>query len=398
MQLVNHHIRELLGRSYELGASDVLLVAGAPPTMFIGGAWQAMGDMVLSGEEVERVIAPILSDTQTARLHSVRDLDLGYTIEGVGRFRLNVHFQRGTLAVAIRAIPTKVPSFEELALPEQVRGFADYPNGLVLVTGPTGQGKSTTLAALVDHINCTRKAHVVTIEDPVEFSFSHGTCLIEQRQIGDDSPSFASALKHVLRQRPDVILIGEMRDLETISTALTAAETGHLVLASVHTAGTAQTLSRVIDVFPPAQQPYVRTQVAASLKAIVCQTLLRDRMSERLTPATEILLATPAVRRAIRDNETHLIYGMLETGKRLGMHTLEQSLADLVRDGRVAPEDALASAGDPSRLRKLLGIGAACEPGTTPGRFDSGRSDDPSSPTRKHAMAVAPSWIAEEME
>ncbi len=352
-------LADMLARAAQRGASDLLLIGHAAPTIYVKGQWLPLDDRLMSPQDVEACLEPILTEAQRAKLCEARDLDLGFAQEGVGRYRMNVHYQRGMLAAAIRAIPARVPSFEQLGLPPQVLGFADYPNGLVLVTGCTGQGKSTTLAAMIDHMNRTRDGHIITIEDPIEFAFEHGTCLIEQREIGFDSPSFASALRHVLRQRPDVILIGEMRDLETVSTALTAAETGHLVLASLHTASAAQSLARIIDVFPPSQQPQVRTQLAASLQAILCQRLVRDGLNDALTPAAEILVATSAVRRAIRDNETHLIYSMMETGRRLGMITLEQSLADLVRTGRVEPNDAVAAATDPARLEKLIGQTAA---------------------------------------
>jgi twitching motility protein PilT len=373
----------LLSEAASRGASDLLLVAGAAPTIYVFGQWVPLNDTRLTSEDVSMILRPILTEAQQAKLSEQRDLDFGLSLPAIGgqtsegsgsagRYRVNVHYQRGTPAAAFRAIPAKVPPFERLGLPSQILRFGDFPNGLVLVTGCTGQGKSTTLAAIVDYMNRTRSAHLITIEDPMEFNFEHGTCLIEQRQIGEDSPSFASALRHVLRQRPDVILVGEMRDLETITTALTAAETGHLVLASLHTNSAAQTLARIIDVFPPAQQTQVRTQLAATLKAILCQTLVRDQANETLTPATEILTATLAVRRAIRDNETHLIYGMIETGRSQGMHTLEQSLAALVKAGRVRPEEAFAAATDPARLAKLTGRSEKA----LSSEFSGGGSDD----------------------
>jgi twitching motility protein PilT len=273
---------------------------------------------------------------------------------------VNAHFQRGRPAASIRAIPNEVPAFDQLGLPPEVLRLANFPHGLVLITGGTGQGKSTTLASIIDHMNHHRKAHVITIEDPIEFDFPRGTCFIEQREIGSDSPSFASALRHVLRQRPDVILVGEMRDLETISTALTAAETGHLVLASLHTSSAAQTIGRIIDVFPPAQQAQVRVQLAASLRAILCQSLLRNTAIDEVLPATELLFATNAIRRAVRDNETHLIYAMIETGRRL-----EQSLSELVRANKINPAEAFECTGNPARLEKLLGCEAPQE--TEPG-------------------------------
>lgn len=348
-----------LEETVERGASDLLLIAGHPPVIYTAGQWIPLADQSLTAEQVAAAVNSLLNDARRAELHARQDVDFALSVPGVGRFRVNLHSQRGTPAAAFRAIPLGVPPFAQLGLPPQVLGFADYPSGLVLVTGCTGQGKSTTLAAIIDHMNRSRRDHVITIEDPIEFLFTTGTCLIEQREIGQDSPSFVSALRHVLRQRPDVILIGELRDLETISTALTAAETGHLVLASLHTAGAAQTIARIIDVFPAAQQPQVRTQLTASLRAIVCQRLVRDRLNESLAPATEILVATPAIARAIRDNETHLVYGMIETGRQRGMTTLEQSLAELVREGRVDTKDALAAATDPGRLARLLGLSSA---------------------------------------
>ncbi len=348
-------LSSLLTQAAERRASDLLLVAGAPPTVYVHGRWEPLSHVAKSAEQITRALEAALSETQRTRLYQQRDLDFALQLPGVGRFRVNAHYQRGTPAVAFRAIPSEIPAFEDLGLTPSVLSFADYSNGLVLITGCTGQGKSTTLAALIGHMNKTRSAHVITIEDPVEFSFSHGACIIEQREIGDDSPSFASALRHVLRQRPDVIVLGEMRDLETISTALTAAETGHLVLASLHTASAAQTLSRIIDVFPPTQQPQVRTQLAGSLRAILCQTLVRDAANQTLTPATEILVSTSAISRVIRENETHLIYSIMETGKSQGMHTMEQSLAELVKSGRVSPEEAMYAAENPHRLARLIG-------------------------------------------
>lgn len=355
-------LRELLGAAQARGASDLLLVADAPPTVYCGGSWKALDRPPMSAEAVAQCVEPHLNLEQRDRLHNVRDLDVGLAFPGLGRYRVNVHFQRGGMAAAIRAIPVDIPPFERLGLPPQVLSFAEFPSGLVLVTGGTGQGKSTTLAALIDHINRRRAAHVITIEDPVEFAFANDRCLIEQRQVGDDAPTFASALRHVLRQRPDVILIGEMRDLETMCAALTAAETGHLVLTTLHTSSAAQTIARIIDVFPPTQQAQVRTQLAASLRAILCQSLVMDALNETLVPVTEIMFATSAVRRAIRDNETHLIYSMIETGRRDGMHTIEQSLAELHKAGRITQEQALATATDANRMRRMLGLRADVEP------------------------------------
>lgn len=354
-------LRTLLGEAADRQASDLLLVVDAPPTILVKGEWVNLAPSPLTHAEVANLVDPLLTVEQRERLHSVRDLDLGLSVEGLGRYRINIHYQRGTLAAAIRAIPDEIPALDSLGLPDQVRTFADFPSGLVLVTGGTGQGKSTTLAALIDLMNRGRPRHIITVEDPVEFAFRKGTCLIEQRQIGDDAPSFASALRHVLRQRPDVILIGELRDLETMASALTAAETGHLVLATLHTCNASQTIARMIDVFPATQQGQVRAQLAASLRAILCQTLLHDQLNETLVPGTELLIATAAIRRAIRENEAHLIYSMIETGRRLGMHTMEQSLHELVKSGRISPDTAVLAAPDPIRMQAMLGRGSKAE-------------------------------------
>jgi twitching motility protein PilT len=354
-------LSDLLAASARLGASDLILVPGVAPTIFRSGGWLPLGDRPLGADEVSDIVLAALTEEQRERLQRHRDLDCALALPGLPRQRVNVHYQRGSIAAALRAIPTVVPPFESLNLPEHVLSFADFPHGLVLVTGGTGQGKSTTLASMVNHINRTRPAHVITIEDPIEFEFTHAAAVVEQREIGDDSPSFASALRHTLRQRPDVILIGEMRDLETIATALTAAETGHLVMASLHTATAAQTIARIIDVFPAAQQAHVRVQLAATVRAIVCQRLVKDVLNDALVPACEIMIGTTAVRRAIRENETHLLYSMIETGRRLGMNTQEQSLVELVQNGRVRPEEALAATTDVVRLEKLLGMGSEHE-------------------------------------
>jgi twitching motility protein PilT len=346
---------KLLGEVLAAGASDLLLVASAAPTIYSKGTWRSLREAPMSADHVSACIEQMLSARQQERLREIGDVDLAISIEGLGRFRVNVHTQRGTQAAAIRSVPKTPQKLSELGLPDTLTELCSLPSGLVLITGCTGQGKSTTLAAMIEMINQTRRAHVVTIEDPVEFAFDNKLSIIEQREVGLDSPSFASALRHVLRQRPDVILIGEMRDLETMSAALTAAETGHLVLATLHTAGAPQTLTRIIDVFPAGQQQQVRTQLSGSLRAVMCQQLVRDALNETLVPATELLIATSAIRRSIRESELHLIYGMIETGRRIGMHTMEQSLANLVKSGRVALEDAMAVASEPHLIEKLVG-------------------------------------------
>lgn len=354
MMRTSSALESILRSAAEHAASDILLVANEPPTIFVQGNWITLSPNPLEPDAIVALVDPMMSSDQRHVLQTVRDLDMGFSVAGLGRYRLNLHYQRGTMAAAIRSIPETIPSFESLGLPSQTLSFADYANGLVLVTGGTGQGKSTTLAALIDHMNRGPARHIITVEDPVEFAFRKGTCLIEQRQVGDDSPSFPSALRHVLRQRPDVILIGELRDLETMSSALTAAETGHLVLATLHTCSASQTLARMIDVFPAGQQGQVRTQLAASLRAILCQTLLKDEANDVLIPATELMIANSAIRRMIRDNEAHLIYSVIETGRKHGMHTLEQSLESLVSSGRISPEAAVLAAAEPIRMQNLL--------------------------------------------
>lgn len=344
----------LIRQARQTGASDLILVGGSRPSIYREAQMEPLEDTALPAGELDQMILSALDERQRERLANDRDLDFSMGLAGVGRFRVNIHYQRRSLAVAIRFVSDKIPSLEELNLPAIVGQFAEYPRGLVLVTGGTGQGKSTTLAAMIDRINHSRTRHVITLEDPIEYAFRNDHSIIEQREIGEDSPSFASALRHVVRQKPDVILVGEMRDLETISTALTAAETGHLVLASLHTVSAAQTIERIVDVFDSRQQPQVRSQLAATLRAIVCQTLFRNERDGGMVPACEILVHTHAISRAIRENEVHLIYGMIETGSKWGMQPMDAAIAALVADGRVSPAAALSKAADAERLDKLL--------------------------------------------
>ena len=340
----------------EAGGSDLLLVDDAPAQILIAGNWRPLDSDTLHGEAILDAFDAVLTSEQRDAFARERDLDFAHQIDGLGRFRVNLHYQRGTPAAAVRSIPGAPPKLEDLGLPDAVQSLASFSSGLVLVTGGTGHGKSTTIAGLIEHINQKRRAHILTVEDPIEYLFTNGQSIIEQREVGEDTPAFASALRHVLRQKPDVIVIGEMRDLETMAAALTAAETGHLVLATLHTSSAAHTLARIIDVFPAAQQGQVRAQLAASLRAILCQRLLPDQLNDGMVPAVEMLMATPAIRRTIRENEAHLIYGMIETGRRVGMCTMEQSLRELVESGRVSPADAVAGASDPLRLQAMIGM------------------------------------------
>ncbi len=348
-------IDELLRQSIQAGASDLLLVPNRPPCVYIHGRLTTLGETTLDHQTLETLLLEFMTPPQREQLARFGDCDFAYGQSGVGRVRVNVHRQRGTHAAAIRFISTSVPSFAELRLPPKLAELAQLTRGMVLVTGSTGSGKSTTLAAMIEYMNERVERHVITLEDPIEFLFTHRRCVIEQREIGHDSPSFAEALRHVVRQKPDVILVGEMRDRETIATALTAAETGHLVLATLHTSSAAQTIDRVIDVFESSQQAQIRVQLAGSLRAVVCQTLLRREGTEGMAPALEILVMTPAIRRAIRDSETHLIPGMIETGSKFGMSAMDQSLAQLVAEGTVSLESARARAIDPERFDRLVG-------------------------------------------
>jgi len=326
-------------------ASDLLLIAGAPVTLRIAGQLApAAGPPLgapLEAEEARNLLLPLLSLTQSRELERTRSVDLCFSREGIGRFRANIHHQRGTVAGSIRLLPERVPTLESLHLPSTLRRFAEARQGLVLITGPTGCGKSSTLAALIDLINTHRRDHVVTIEDPVEFVHGNRQSVIEQIEVGADAPDFAGSLRSILRQNPDVILVGEMRDPETIATVLTAAETGHLVLSTLHTNDTSQAVSRILDSFPSSNQPQIRQQLSLALLAVVAQQLVPSSGSARY-PAVEILTATTGVRNLIRKGEDHQLYTAISTGRAEGMITMEQSLAEMTRTGRISRETALA--------------------------------------------------------
>jgi len=338
----------------ERSPSDIVFIPGSPPAIWVAGRMQLIDAPPVASTDVEGIFFGLLSDEQRRHLEETGDLDFSVGRRDVGRFRINLHRQRTTWAAAMRFIPGEVPAFEQLKLPDDVLRLADLPRGLVLITGGTGAGKSTTLAAMVEYMNQNYAYHIITLEDPIEFTFRHKCSLIEQREIGVDCPTFASALRNVVRQKPDVILVGEMRDLETISAALTAAETGHLVLASLHTVNAVETVNRIIDVFSAEQQSQIRMQLSDTLQGVVCQTLFHDEIDDKMVPAIEILIATPAVRRAIRDRETHLVAGMIETGRGAGMQAMDASIASLVKAGRITAGDAMASAQNPERLARLI--------------------------------------------
>ena len=349
-------MNELLERVLDEGASDLHMTAHTQPTIRVHGSLMRLEDYpVLQPAELRRLLYAILTQRQREKLENDLELDVSYSLPGRARFRLNVYFQRDAIGAAFRAIPHDVRPLEDLGLPPRVGEFARLARGFVLVTGPTGSGKSTTLAAVIDVINRQRPDHIMTVEDPIEYLHRHKTAIINQREVGTDTKSFASALKHVLRQDPDVILVGEMRDLETISVALTAAETGHLVFATLHTQDAPQTIDRVIDVFPPHQQQQVRVQLAAALQGVVCQQLLPTADGAGRVLACEILVATPAIRNLIREGKTHMIYSSMQAGGKFGMQTMDQSLADLVKAGKLSFETALERCHNAEDLANLAG-------------------------------------------
>jgi len=336
-------------------ASDLHITAGAPPMLRIRGSLVAIDGMpALTPTDTREIVYAILNNSQRQRLETDWQLDFAYSIPGVGRYRVNTYFQRGTIGAAFRLIPTETVPIEKLGLPPVIRTFSKKPRGIVLVTGPTGSGKSTTLASLINEINETRDEHIMTIEDPIEFLHSHKRCIVNQRELGADAPSFSLALKAALRQDPDVILVGEMRDMETIGTALTAAETGHLVFATLHTQDAPQTIDRIIDVFPPAQQGQIRAQLAIGLQGVVTQTLLPTADGNGRAVAAEVLVPTPGVRNLIREGKTHQIYSLIQTGAAHGMQTMDSSLAELVRNNAITMATAETRASEPSEMRKLV--------------------------------------------
>jgi twitching motility protein PilT len=348
-------IDALLERMVALAASDLHVTAGTAPCVRVHGALQPVeGTDPLMPDDTHQLLYRILSTEQQKNLEVERQIDMAYSIPGLARFRVNVFFQRGALGAAFRLIPAEIKTLEELGIPPALHELTDRPRGLVLVTGPTGSGKSTTLAALIDEINRKRSEHILTIEDPVEFVHRHKKCIVNQREIGPDATSFASALRAALREDPDVILLGEMRDLETIGTAITAAETGHLVFATLHTQSAPSTVDRIIDAFPAAQQEQVRVQLAGTLEGIVTQALLRTADGAGRVAALEILYPDDAVRNLIRQGKVEQIYSVMQTGTSKGMQTMEQSLAELTLRRVITLESALSRSSRPEQLLGLL--------------------------------------------
>jgi twitching motility protein PilT len=348
-------IDALLERCVGLGASDLHLTSDSPPAIRLHGHIELLHDFPeLTPDLVRELVYRITTTQQQKHLELARQLDFAYGIRGLARFRVNAFYQRESLAAAFRTIPTDIRSLEDLGLPSSLHELTSKPRGLVLVTGPTGSGKSTTLASLIDEINRTRTDHIITIEDPIEFLHTHKSCLVNQREVGHDATGFAEALRGALRQDPDVILLGEMRDLETIATALTAAETGHLVFATLHTQSAPSTIDRIIDVFPAAQQDQVRMQLANSLQGIVTQTLIPKVDGTGRACALEILLLDDAIRNIVRQGKIEQVYSYMQTGTRRGMQTMEQSLTELVQRGAISVPEAVSRSSRPEALVSAL--------------------------------------------
>ncbi len=348
-------LEELLVTLVQRGGSDLHISAGSPPRIRVDGRLAAVGTEMLDPTQTKKLAYSVLSNEQIAKLEKCLELDLSFGIRDLGRFRTNVFFQRGTVAAVFRVIPFTIKGFEDLGLPRAVcERLCALPKGLILVTGATGSGKSTTLAAMIDYINRNYEEHVVTIEDPIEFLHQNKKCLFNQREVGADTFEFKAALRAVLRQDPDSVLIGEMRDLETIEAALTLAETGHLTFATLHTSDAVQTINRIIDVFPAYQQQQIRTQLSFTLEGVFCQQLVPASNSKGRALAAEIMLANPAIRSLIRENKPHQIYSQIQTGGKDGMRTMNQSLAELHARRQITLEEALARSSDKEDLKRIM--------------------------------------------
>jgi twitching motility protein PilT len=353
------NLHQLLKAMIEKGASDLHVTTSSPPQLRIDGRLHPLKMPPLSPPETKQLCYSVLTDAQKHRFEEDSELDLSFGVRGLSRFRANVFMQRGAVAGAFRAIPYKVKTFEELGLPRVVLDLIKKPRGLILVTGPTGSGKSTTLASMIDRINSERNEHIVTIEDPIEYLHPHKGCLVNQREVGADTQSFKDALKYILRQDPDVVLVGEMRDLETIEAALTVAETGHLCFATLHTNSSVQTINRIIDVFPPYQQAQVRAQLSFVLEAVICQSLLPRSSGPGRALTLEIMVPNPAIRNLIREDKVHQIYSQMQIGQeKFGMQTMNQSLAMLHQRRLITTDEAIGRSSDPDELRQLIGEAA----------------------------------------
>jgi twitching motility protein PilT len=358
------NLHQLLKAMIEKGASDLHLTTGSPPQLRVDGRLTPLRMDPMSPQDTKQACYSILTDAQKHRFEANNELDLSFGVKGLARFRANVFVQRGAVAGAFRTIPYKILTFEELGLPPVIEKLSEKPRGLILVTGPTGSGKSTTLASIINKINTEHNHHIITIEDPIEYLHPHKNCLVNQREVGADTQSFKAALRYILRQDPDVVLVGEMRDLETIEAALTVSETGHLCLATLHTNSCVQTINRVIDVFPAHQQSQIRTQLSFVLEGVVSQTLLPKATGGGRVIALEVMVPNPAIRNLIREDKIHQIYSQMQIGQdKFGMQTLNQSLADLYQRRQITHEDAMARSSDPDELTNLI-----ANPNALPGR------------------------------
>ena len=348
-------IISLAKKTVDLGASDLHLSVGIPPVVRIDGKLVKLEEYQrLMPDDIEKIVFEFLDEKHRDMLVDKGEVDFSHSQRGIGRFRVNAYRQRGSYSMALRVVALDIPNIDELRLPEILKDFSLKQRGLVLVTGPTGSGKTTTLAAMIDHINKNRNCHILTIEDPIEYLHKHDKGIVNQREIGNDSTSYSNALRAALRQDPDVILIGEMRDLETISIALTAAETGHLVFSTLHTMGAVSTIERIIDVFPPAQQNQIKIQLASVLHGVVSQQLVRKLDGSGRIAATEVMVCNSAIRNHIREGKTHQIMSSLQTGIKFGMHTMDSSIAQLYREGVISYEDALTCAFDKEAFSRYI--------------------------------------------
>jgi twitching motility protein PilT len=362
-------LTELLKKMVEMDGSDLHLTTGTPPIIRVHGHLQRLPQPDLTPADTKQLIYSALTDAQKKRFEETLELDLSFGIRGLARFRCNAFNQRGAAAAVYRLVPNKIRPFGELGLPPVLATLAERPRGLVLVTGPTGSGKSTTLAAMLDKINAERHDHILTIEDPIEYLHQHKNCLVNQREVHSDTTSFANALRAALREDPDIVLIGEMRDLETVESALRIAETGHLTFATLHTNSAAQTISRIIDIFPPTQQAQIRTQLSLILEGIVCQALLPRADASGRVASLEIMIPTPAIRNLIREDKIHQIYGLMQTGQeRFGMQTANQSLASLYHKHLITLETAMAASSLKEELQDMINRGVGVVPGAGLGR------------------------------
>ena len=349
-------LHELLKIMIDNGASDLHLTVASPPQIRIDGVLEPLNLPPLNANETKQMCYSVLTDSQKHRFEKESELDLSFGLKGVSRFRANIFVQRGTVAGAFRAIPYEVKPFQELGLPPVIQELMRKPSGLILVTGPTGSGKSTTLASMIDQINEERHEHIITIEDPIEFIHAHKNCIVNQREVKADTEDFSKALRYILRQDPDVVLVGELRDLETVASSLTVAETGHLTLATLHTNSCAQTINRIIDIFPSHQQPQIRSQLSFVLQAVISQQLLPHRSGQGRVLALELMVPNAAIRNLIREDKIHQIYSQMQVGQsKFAMQTMNQSLATLYQTGKITIDDAFAKSNDLMELKQMLG-------------------------------------------